>query len=930
MRDTLRRHPDWVEWLKDRTSDTSDGATFHERWEQWHAGAGGSGDVLAALRSFRQMELIDIAFRDLGGTAAFEETVLSVSRLADWAITIALDAAWRELWDRAPSTITSQSGFAVLALGKLGARELNYSSDVDLIFCRRTSDDEPEARFFSRLGERLVQILGQAGREGFLYRVDMRLRPHGDSGPLVPTIDSLENYYESWGEAWERQALIKARAICGDEDLGRRFGSFAVHFTFARQMDDSSLEEIKRVKHRSEKEYARQSSLVNIKQGPGGIRDIEFYVQYLQLIAGSRHPEVRASATLSAIRALAAAKALLAGEETQLALAYVFLRTVEHRLQLRALTPQVLIPAQREDVETLAQELGFGAGSLTPAEHFHRTSDGYRKRVRVILERIYLTPGHLRPREREEEFAQLLSERTPIDKVRELLCQYGFQDGEKAWQNLRLMALGPAGRLLPPGERRAFLDVVFPMLEVMRDSYDPDQALHHLESFAAATGNRVSFLRALASRRSHLGRICNLLALSNMGHQILNRHPEFFDGLARGIHLQEGRTAGTMLEELTSRIHSAPGAGEANALRRYQQREMVRIAYRDLADLADPLEISAELSDLAEACLRCSVNLVCATLPATGIAEAVHRESQKPGLEEELQNLQVVALGKLGSRQMHYSSDLDLLFLYEDLPEEAAPDARTRLQRLQDARAERLLELLTGVTSEGIAYKVDLRLRPEGSAGVLARSWSSFMQYARRYMQPWERLALVRSRLIGASAEAQARWDQTVIQTVYDFPWNLEAIAGVRHLKRRIESEHNKESRICLDFKFGKGGIADLEFAIKLLQARHGGLHPSVRGRAVADILFALHDAKVLTAEEAEQLLATHRFQRRVENHYQLIEEWTSHEISRESPILTRLARSLGYRAGTQAEARKAFLADWESTTQFVRKLVETHFYNDP
>ena len=193
-------------------------------------------------------------------------------------------------------------------------------------------------------GSAWCSVLGRREEEGFLYRVDMRLRPHGETGPLVPTIDSLENYYESWGEAWERQALIKARPICGDEALGRRFQAFAAKFTFARQMDDSSLEEIKRVKHRAEREYARSPERIHIKQGPGGIRDIEFYVQYLQLIAGSRHPEVRVPSTLSAIRALASAKALLEGEESQLSLAYVFLRTVEHRLQLRSLTPQALLP----------------------------------------------------------------------------------------------------------------------------------------------------------------------------------------------------------------------------------------------------------------------------------------------------------------------------------------------------------------------------------------------------------------------------------------------------------------------------------------------------------------------------------------------------------------------------------------------------------
>jgi glutamate-ammonia-ligase adenylyltransferase len=314
MRDALRRHPEWVEQLKQWIDQPEPAADVIDSWNRHKGSARTGADTLVAFRNFKQQALIEIAFRDLAGLASFEQTIDQLSRLADIGVAVALEASWCELAALKPAEIGAHEGFAVIALGKLGGRELNYSSDVDLVFCRRTSDNDQELRFFTRLGERLVQVLGRREEEGFLYRVDMRLRPHGETGTLVPTIDSLENYYESWGEAWERQALIKARPICGDETLGCRFQAFAAKFTFARQMDDSSLEEIKRVKHRTEREYGRSPERIHIKQGPGGIRDIEFYVQYLQLIAGSRHPEVRVPSTLSAIRGLASAKSLLEGE----------------------------------------------------------------------------------------------------------------------------------------------------------------------------------------------------------------------------------------------------------------------------------------------------------------------------------------------------------------------------------------------------------------------------------------------------------------------------------------------------------------------------------------------------------------------------------------------------------------------------------------
>jgi len=883
MGEMLRRHPEWEEWLRQRVTQAASEAPALE---------------LQNLCECKQRETIGIALRDLAGIDAFVDTVSLLSRLAEKIIAAALGLAWDEVASRMAAPAKKGEGFAVIALGKLGGGELNYSSDIDLLFCRRTSDDDSESRFFTRLGERLVHVLGHPGADGFLYRVDMRLRPYGQAGPLVPTIDSLENYYESWGEAWERQALIKARPVGGDPELGRRFMRFAAPFVFARQMNDSSLEEIKQVKHRSEKEYATSPGKIHVKQGPGGIRDIEFYIQYLQLVAGSRHPEVRSGATLEAIHALGEAKALLEGEESLLAVAYMFLRIIEHRLQLRSLAQESVIPENRPGLEALAGGLGFAN-----PEAFLGVLHRYRALVRAILEKVYLTPGHLRPREMEQELAQLLTERAPRERVKEILSPYGFRDVDKAWQNIRLMALGPAGHLLPPAERRAFLEVAFAMLEVLRDTYDPDQALHHLESFAAASGNRVSFLRTLASRRPHLARLANLLSLSNLCHQILMRHPEYFDSLARGVNLHVGRGQPEMTAELEGRIAEAP-AGEAwNAARRFRQREMVRIAYRDLALLAGPGEIGRELSDLAEACVRAA----CSALPGSGAG-------QSPPLY-------VIALGKLGSRQMHYSSDLDLMFLYPDPPADSSPEKRTRLQLLLDERAERLLEALAAVTPEGTAYKIDLRLRPEGGTGLLARSWNSFLEHGRQYMQPWERLALVRSRILADDEKLKLRWEEALSEAVYEFRWDADAVAAVRHIKRRIEAESNKESRICLDFKFGAGGVADLEFTVRLLQALHGRDHPAARAPETEMALAGLREAGILGPDDAGAFLAAHLFQRGVENHFQLVEEYASREISRESPVLDRLARSLGY------PTRKEFLTAWDETARKVRNLAQIYFY---
>ncbi len=920
MLDTLRMHPTYLNWLQAQVEQDKQGLDarlpYPQLWESWNAEIDTRADVFDKLRVFKQREYLLLSFLDTAGLLSFEATVHRLSELAEWVIAEALRSCWETLAEEeavrwGPSL--PQEGFTVVAMGKLGGGELNYSSDVDLIFFRRNPESGKELEFFTKLGERLIRALSRIGPEGFLYRIDMRLRPHGGTGPLVPTLNSLISYYESWGAPWERQALIKGRYIAGTQELGKRFQDFVAALTYSRQLDESALEDIKRVKHRAEREYAIEPK-INLKQGPGGIRDIEFYVQFSQLTIGWRYPEVRTGNTLEAISALAKMKVLLDGEESTLSLAYIFLRTVEHRLQLRALTSQSVLPDSPQEIELLAGGLGFKADTSASAGVFFKIVNNYRAQVRGILERVYLAPGFLRLSEREEELAQLMTERMPKQRVRQLLSQYGFHDTDKAWQNIRLLGLGPAGVLLPPGERRAFLEFAFPMLEVLRDSIDPDHALQNLEAFATATGNRVSFLRSLAARRPQLSSLTNLFALSNRCCQILSRHPEYFDSLVSGIHLDEGRDENEMYSELQDRVKVLPqGWSREEVLRRYRQREMVRIAYREVAGFADPLEVSRELSDLASACVRAAVDWT--RLPC------IDPSPEKEG------HIRIVALGKLGSRQLHYASDLDLLCLYE-APGGGSPEMRARVQQDQDGRVERILGLMSAVTPEGVVYSVDLRLRPGGASGLLAHSWEKLMDYASRYMQPWERMALVRSRMLGDSEEYLNRWISLVSTVVYEYDWNEEALESIRHIKRRIEAEINRETRSQVDFKYGKGGIADLEFLVQFLQIQHGRQHPGIRAPRLPDAVLGLYEGGIIEAHERDTIINAHRFERLVENRYQLMEEWRGREISRQSPLLARLAASMGY-CGDASAVRRSFLSDWDGTALSIRRLAEKYFYSE-
>jgi glutamate-ammonia-ligase adenylyltransferase len=294
---------------------------------------------------------------------------------------------------------------------------------------------------------------------------------------------------------------------------------------------------------------------------------------------------------------------------------------------------------------------------------------------------------------------------------------------------------------------------------------------------------------------------------------------------------------------------------------------------------------------------------------------------------EKQERLSLVALGKLGSRQSHYASDLDLLCIY-DAPGGESLGSRARLQQEQEDSVEKILGLMSAVTPEGVAYSIDLRLRPGGASGQLAHSWKSFLKYAKEHMQPWERMALVRSRMLGGSDEYLNRWNSLISDVVYEYDWNEEAFESIRHIKRRIEAEISKETRYQVDFKYGKGGIADLEFLVQFLQIQHGRQHPAIRVPSLQDAVLGLYGAGILEVHERDTILRAHRFERLVENRYQLMEEWTAREVSRQSPLLARLAASIGYR-GDASAARKSFLSDWDETAQSVRELVEMRFYSE-
>jgi len=931
--DVLVRNPEYLDVLLDR-SKLERPKGERELAGEIEAAAElfpSAGVKLDALRRLQRRELLRIAARDLMGVAALEETTRDLSTLADLLAAACLRICGEEVHRRfgipmsadrparqttggqARQTTGGQAQFLVVAMGKLGARELNYFSDIDLMFLWSGEDettggtDGKPARpgignlaFSTKLAEELLSSLSRPTEEGWLYRVDMRLRPFGSSGPLVTSFEAFLTYMESWSEPWERQALIKARPVAGDEELASRFSRFCEQFVYSKAMDGTDLAELRDVKRRAES--AARAAGLNVKEGAGGIRDIEFTVQLLQLVGGTENPSLRERATLDALRALSQTKLLSKKQADALSRSYCFLRNLEHRLQMAEELPLRTLPTDEAALDVLGKTMGY---RTEPAQRLTRDFRAHTRRVRGICEKIAarVAPSDLSAE--SERIAQSIAEGASIEQMNAALGRYGFADVKAAAVNLRLLAFGPGHVHLPGRRRRAFLRIAPDLLDKMSASPDPDMALQNLERFASASGDRVAFLKMLYDNPAGVQALARMLGTSPLLAGGLARNPEILGWLVDPSALGRQKSRDEMESELRERLGACASWEEKlNALRRYKRREMLRIGARDLAGLADVTGVMQDLTCLAEASLELALELSSEELRAHGQAGA-------PAMPAAA--FAVVALGKLGGQELHYSSDLDVVFVFGD---EGAAEAH-----LFSRLAERVIRAMTQLTEEGYDFKVDPRLRPEGGAGPLARSLEAYRAYFAETMEAWERLALVRARPVAGDKALGKRLVDAAHQVIFARPLTQEELDEVRHLKRRIERELSTAAADTIDFKLGPGGMSDVEFTVQLLQLQNGHRAESLRGGGTLAALAELREAGAISEPDARELESAYIFLRRAQDRLQLMHEEPAANLPVASREAVRLARSLGYSAAGD------FLDDFHRSASAVRRIHEKIFY---
>ena len=888
LSEILIRNPEYLHWLhRELDSPPPDIVDFRIELSDLLDHDTNAARRLDALKRFQRREMLRIAGRDLMEKDTLRSTTEQLSDLADTVTEGALQVVLTDF--DGVDGIGVPGAFTVIGMGKLGGRELNYSSDIDLIYVYEPDEgaDTGAHNRFHKLGRRLTAVLAEHTDEGYLYRVDLRLRPMGKRGNVAYSLDQSAQYYESLGETFERFALIKARPIAGDLKLGQRFLDMVRPFVYRKYLDHAAIEELARYKARTDREQARRETIErNVKTGRGGIREIELFTQVFQLIYGGRYPDLQDANTLSALRKVHVRGLIDHPVLDELQEAYIFLRTVEHRLQ-------IVHGGQTHTLSTEAGELAVTARrtGLTTPDELETTLARHRDRVHEIYSNL------LERRSEDAEFHgrqlfRLLSGELSDDDSVELLRSFGLDGADGLLEAVRALDDAQSLAHSKTATRNLLANLLATLLKEIANRGSARNVLNRLAHVVSTTGAASSFYRTLLENEPLRGRLVHALDAGALFAERLRRYPELLDALVRPP-LKHAAFEET-LDLGLGQIEGDDLLACMDPFRRFKAIE----EFKTLAEWLDGgtlATLSTKLSLLADRGLR-------------WVAERAASER----LRDEAQDTWVVvALGKLGGSELTVHSDLDLVFLYDGTP----GDSR-RFEHHQ-AFVRALHSFLEQPTGQGFAYRLDTRLRPDGRKGALAVPIVAFRRYLETRAETWERMAWTRSRFVAGRPSLVDEVAEAIRTFVYG-PWDDGIPAYATHLRGRMERELGREaSGSRLDLKVGKGGLADIDFLLQVIQLREGGRHPEFRLVGTRQLLAHLPENRYVTDGQVDRLRRAYEFLRTLETVLRIESDSGVGWISTAPDKLEPLAQHLGLEPATA----ETLLARYREVTADVRTI---------
>jgi glutamate-ammonia-ligase adenylyltransferase len=839
LRSFLDHGPDvtFAELLKELRADDSEG---HDE-----------AAVMRKLRIGKRRASLLVGLADLSGRWTLESVTQALSRFADASVSVAcaqlLSQALldEELTLPHPADPEWDSGLVVLGMGKLGADELNYSSDIDLVILY---DDEKIAyrgrrsvqELFVGMARDLVRILELRTGDGYVFRCDLRLRPDPASTPAALSVIAAETYYEAMGQNWERAAMIKARAIAGDKSAGESFLRTLMPFIWRKHLDFAAIQDIHSIKRQIDAHKGGGRIAVaghDVKLGRGGIREIEFFVQTQQLIRGGREPGLRQARTLGGLEALAGAGHIDPKTAAELTDCYRFLRMVEHRLQMVDDRQTQRLPDDPEQLAAIATFAGFG-----DLESFDTAMRGVLRTVERHYARLFEDAPSL------GDHGNLVFTGAEDDPdTIATLASLGFKQPATVCARIRGWHHGHV-RAMRSGRARETLTEITPvLLAALGRTADPDAAFMRFDSFLFALPTGVQLFSLLYAKPELLDLIAELMGNAPRLADMLSRRPGLFDVVVSGDFFRPLPSLRAMIDDLKEAIlregHDLEDA--MDAARRWAAEQRFRVGVQLLRNAVVPERAAEHLSDIADAAITC-------LLPHVE-ADFARAHGHLPG-----RGLALLALGKLGSREMTANSDLDLILIYDQVDNSILSDGRKPVppETYYGRLTQRLIAGFTAATAEGTLYDVDMRLRPSGNKGPIAASLESFRIYHRKEAWTWERMALTRARVIVA-APAMRRAVARVIRDALVHPRDPEDIRrDVADMRERMAAEHKANSP--WEVKHRRGGLVDIEFIAQYLQLRWGRQHTSLLKRNTVAVLREATSLKLLSRADADALLAAH------------------------------------------------------------------------
>lgn len=795
-----------------------------------------------ALRQLRRRVLAHVLVRDLAGRADLAEVTETMSRLADRCVAEAY-AVLRGALARRHGEPLDGAGrpqhLMVIGMGKLGGRELNVSSDIDLIFVYPEEGHTAgpsvlsNFEFFTRLGRQLIGALNEYTADGQVFRVDMRLRPNGESGPLVANLDMLEHYFIAQGREWERYAWIKARALTGErhdelQDIVRPF-------VFRKYLDYGAINAMRELHAQIRREVARRDMADNVKLGPGGIREIEFIAQVFQLIRGGRDAALQVKPTLQVLQLLAARGILDGGAVRELSLAYDFLRRLEHRLQYLDDAQTHDLPQNPEDQGLIAAAMGFVDYQALLAE-----LDDHRANVSRRFEAVFADPNS-----RDHALDGVWQGAGDNGMVRGEFERLGYRDPERAAE--RLCAMRRSGRYqqLPAGIRSRYDALVPRLIEACAETPDPDVTLARSFDLLDTVCRRGAYLALLQQYPQALKRVIHMMGASSWAAEYLSRHPILLDELLDARTLEAAPDWPAFERDLAARLdeHEPDTERQMDLLREAHHAQVFRLLAQDLAGALTVERLADHLSELADIMLRLAITFCWRKIRNR------HREAPR---------FAIVSYGKLGGKELGYASDLDLIFLFDD----DAPQAAELYARL----AQRVNTWLSSATPAGLLFETDLRLRPNGEAGLLVSSVEAFRRYQMNDAWVWEHQALTRARFSAGDTAVGAAFEAIRVELLRK-PRELEPLkAEVLAMRQKMRDAHANKSEL-FDLKHDRGGLIDVEFMVQYLVLGYSHRYPELtRNLGNIALLGIAAVLGLIPADLAEQVRNAYRGYRRLQH----------------------------------------------------------------